>query len=104
MFRKIVIALVLVGIAIPVRALTPQDAEYIGFRAGAETCRSIALGARRMKDVFLHLRPSNYDFDFIAWIQTLPSNHPMNQAYRRGSDKGTAPCIKQLQVLFEKGW
>lgn len=99
----LLVPLFLAAIALPVKAVTPQEAEAIGFRSGMEICRAISRGAKTLWDIVLYSRPG-YDRDFIDWVNTLPNNHPMYQAYRRGDNKGMEPCKKQFGAIVKRGW
>jgi hypothetical protein len=101
----LLVPLVLSAIALPVNALTVKQAEEIGFRDGMEVCRAIARGAKNMTELVLLSRVDPHgDRDYINWINQLPNGHPIYEAFRRGSNQGTEPCVKQWRAVAKRGW
>ena len=108
MFKKIAITLILVGFANPVRALTPQEAESVGFANAMSNCKAIWDGARTLTDIIMTMQLSRYNSDISHYITRLAKakgdNHPLVRAFDKGYDQGIEPCQKENRAIVKKGW
>jgi hypothetical protein len=108
MFRKIEIALVLVGIAIPVRALTVKEVESAGFNNGMAGCNAITTGANTLMKMAEYSSSSKQDTAIGVYISKISDkkgkNDPLVKAYNKSYLQGMEPCEKEFKVLLKKGW
>jgi hypothetical protein len=108
MFRKIAIALLLVGVASPVRALTPQESYQYGAKAGLLICNSFDLGAENSREMMISVMSSmtKKEQDIMVFVhdikEAVGNDDPVVAAYNQGSQDATDKnCREEMTKLLE---
>jgi hypothetical protein len=106
--KRVTLAILLVTLASPAKALNRSDAYDSGYKSGENTCQAVWEGAKSKKEArflgFYHLSSSvSNNIDLIWSIGAkYGTDHAIFQTYYKGRNDGIAPCLKEYKNLPER--
>jgi hypothetical protein len=100
--KRFLLVTLLLAIAVPARAVTPQESEAFGFKSAMSVCKAISRGARTVTEVAMSQNFTRSEMDFIEWLIQSNPNSPIQKAYYRGYNQGIEPCVDKLKLIQKR--